>query len=134
MIHTPTTRHTLDGLELMVTVHRADSQSQVGATNHFIYRLTITNRRDRRIQILRRRWDIIDSQGNREIDDMDGVNGRRPIIAPNESHSYQSISCLEDDWGTMDGRLLCRDSAGDTFVISIPPPLPTTDSAYSPRH
>ena len=69
----------------------------------FAYRITIENKNDFPVQLLRRHWDIIDSYGlHREVDG-DGVVGMQPIIQPGEQYSYVSACNLQTDIGMMMG-------------------------------
>jgi ApaG protein len=69
----------------------------------FTYRVTIENKGDRTIQVLRRNWLIQDASfPNREIKG-DGVVGQQPIIEPGNIHHYVSGCNLKSGIGTMSG-------------------------------
>ena len=87
----------------------------------FTYRVTIENKSDRTIQVLRRNWLIQDASfPNREVKG-DGVVGQQPIIEPGNIHHYVSGCNLKSGIGTMSGRYeVERLIDGKLLNISIP--------------
>ncbi|RLD20301.1 MAG: Co2+/Mg2+ efflux protein ApaG [Bacteroidetes bacterium] len=87
----------------------------------FTYRVTIENKSDRTIQVLRRNWLIQDASfPNREIKG-DGVVGQQPIIEPGNIHHYVSGCNLKSGIGTMSGKYeVERLIDGKLLNISIP--------------
>lgn len=74
----------------------------------FSYHITIENFNDFPVQLIRRHWDIYDSAGEFNVVDGEGVIGQQPIIAPNESYSYNSGCNLRSDFGKMSGYYVMR--------------------------
>ncbi len=85
-----------------------------GGTEHlFGYRIVISNQSDQAVQVVRRRWTIIDGDGCRREVEGDGVIGQRPILEPGESFEYASFCPLPTRWGTMEGSYLMASETGE---------------------
>jgi ApaG protein len=69
----------------------------------FGYRITIENQSKDSVQLISRHWKIFDSLNNTEIIDGEGVVGKKPVIKPGESHSYNSGCLLTSPIGAMKG-------------------------------
>lgn len=69
----------------------------------FSYRVRISNESERRVQLVDRRWLIIDADGERELVEGEGVVGQQPVLEPGQSHAYSSWCPLPTRWGTMEG-------------------------------
>ncbi len=85
----------------------------------FGYRILITNHRDHVVQVLSRRWLIVDAGGRSHEVEGPGVVGQQPRIAPGESFEYSSFCPLPTSWGTMEGTYTLRDEHSATFDIKI---------------
>jgi ApaG protein len=91
--------------------------------NHymFAYKINIENTGNYVIRLLRRNWQIFDSNGtNREVEG-EGVVGLQPVIAPGNNYEYISGCNLTTQMGSMKGyyqmvRLLDQ----STFNVVIP--------------
>ena len=69
----------------------------------FGYHITIENGSLHTVQLLSRHWVICDSDGQvREVSG-DGVVGLQPVLAPGESHAYDSYCDLGTEMGKMSG-------------------------------
>ncbi|MEO1717884.1 MAG: Co2+/Mg2+ efflux protein ApaG [Planctomycetota bacterium] len=116
-----------DGVRVAVTpAYEAWQQepslsAESGAHGHhvFSYRIVILNGSDRRVQLLRRRWLIIDSDGGQDVVEGDGVVGDQPVLEPGESYEYGSWCRLATDWGTMEGRYEMVADGGATLSVKI---------------
>ena len=87
----------------------------------FAYRISIENLGTDTIQLLRRHWNIFDSNGTRREVDGEGVVGLQPVIAPGESHEYMSGCNLQTDMGYMEGEYqMMREMDGLIFEADIP--------------
>ena len=72
----------------------------------FTYRITITNKSEYTIQLLRRHWHIHDSAfKNREVEG-EGVVGQQPTLEPGQTHQYVSGCNLKSGLGKMYGTYL----------------------------
>lgn len=83
------------------------------------YRITISNLGDRRARLLRRRWLIVDGDGNRHEVEGDGVVGHQPDLGPNHRFEYSSFCPLEYPWGTMEGDYTFEDETGESFRVEV---------------
>ncbi|MCF8276074.1 MAG: Co2+/Mg2+ efflux protein ApaG [Flavobacteriales bacterium] len=87
----------------------------------FFYRITIENYNDFEVQLLRRHWDIFDSNGINTMVEGEGVVGEKPILAPGELFSYESACNLESGIGRMAGYFeMMRTESGMLFRAEIP--------------
>lgn len=87
----------------------------------FTYRITIKNKSEYTIQLLRRHWHIHDSAfKNREVEG-EGVVGQQPVLEPGQTHQYVSGCNLKSGLGKMYGTYLMeRVLDGRRFKVKIP--------------
>ncbi len=91
--------------------------------NHyfFVYFITITNKGKQSVQLIKRHWDIHDSNGETRSVDGDGVVGETPVIEPGETYSYNSGCNLVTEIGYMKGYYTMRRLDDETeFYAFIP--------------
>ncbi len=91
--------------------------------NHFVfaYRVTINNRGNRTVRLLRRHWQIIEGNGSKREVEGQGVIGEQPVIEPGNSHSYFSGCNLQSPVGKMYGTYTMeRLIDGEQFTVNIP--------------
>ncbi len=86
----------------------------------FGYFVRIQNVGTREVQLLRRHWYIHDSTGRIQELEGDGVIGAQPVIAPGESHEYNSYCVLKTFTGFMEGFYLMESGCGERFHVAIP--------------
>jgi len=87
----------------------------------FAYRITITNKSNHTVQLLRRHWHIIDAIGTHKEVQGDGVVGEQPIIEPSDSYQYVSGSNIKSGIGKMYGYYVFeRIIDGKLFLVEIP--------------
>ena len=92
-------------------------------TRHFLftYRIMIENRSEYTVQLLKRRWNIFDSNGEHRMVEGDGVVGQQPVLAPNEIYEYESACNLNTDMGKMKGIYeMMRIVDKEKFYVEIP--------------
>lgn len=84
------------------------------------YHIRIENGSDMAVQLMARRWLIVDGRGNMSEVVGEGVVGDMPVIAPGESYDYVSGCPLSTPTGSMEGayQMVGEDGAG--FEIEIP--------------
>ena len=70
--------------------------------------------------LMTRHWDIIDSQGRRQIVDGEGVVGQTPRLEPGESFRYSSGAPLSAPSGMMGGLYTFVSEAGEELNARIP--------------
>jgi ApaG protein len=87
----------------------------------FTYKVIIENHSDNTVKLLRRRWNIYDSNGVvREVEG-EGVVGQQPVLEPGEIHEYVSGCNLRTSLGKMAGTYLMeRIFDGRHFQVVIP--------------
>lgn len=85
----------------------------------FVYRIRIENDSARTVQLLSRRWVILDANNRREEVVGEGVVGKQPILAPGESFEYRSYCPLRTSWGTMEGSYSFADPGGEGFEVTV---------------
>jgi ApaG protein len=85
------------------------------------YRITIENQSPYTVQLLRRHWHIIESNGVRREVEGEGVIGQQPVLAPGETHQYTSWCPLMTDVGKMYGTyLMMRTTDEERFEVKVP--------------
>ena len=72
----------------------------------FTYRVTIENNSPYTLQLLRRKWQIIDVTSVRREVEGEGVVGQQPILEPGQIHQYVSGCNLRSGIGKMYGTYL----------------------------
>jgi len=89
--------------------------------NIFAYRITIINKSDFTVKLLRRHWYINDCQNSvREVEG-DGVVGLQPIIEPGCQHQYVSGCNIKSDIGKMYGYYIMEQLIdGKELKVTIP--------------
>jgi ApaG protein len=98
-------------------------QHSMPKENHyfFVYFITIKNKSDYAVRLLRRHWDIFDSIGDKRVVDGEGVVGETPVIEPGEKFEYNSGCNLTSELGTMKGHYtLVKLMDGKEFNVEIP--------------
>jgi len=87
----------------------------------FAYRITIENKSEFTVQLMRRHWRIYDGIGVWRDVEGEGVVGETPIIAPGHLHQYVSGCHLIAPMGKMKGTyLMLRTGDGSYFDVLIP--------------
>jgi ApaG protein len=87
----------------------------------FAYRVTIENLSPATVQLLRRQWEIIDSNGVHRQVEGEGVIGQQPILEPGETHQYVSWCHLNTGMGRMNGAYQMQDKySEEVFFVKIP--------------
>ncbi|MFO0787190.1 MAG: Co2+/Mg2+ efflux protein ApaG [Phycisphaerales bacterium] len=86
----------------------AEHSDAPGGRFVFGYRIRITNSCERIIQLLSRRWTVVDAVGRTREIEGEGVVGRQPILGPGQSFQYESYCPIQTSWGTMDGAFTFR--------------------------
>jgi ApaG protein len=98
-------------------------QHSMPKENHyfFVYFITIQNKSDFSVQLLRRHWDIFDSIGDKRVVDGDGVVGETPVLEPGQKFEYNSGCNLTSELGYMKGfYTLLKLMDGKEFNVDIP--------------
>jgi ApaG protein len=94
-------------------VYMREQSHPDGSEFVFGYRVLISNQSDQTVQVVRRRWMIIDGDGSRREVEGDGVVGQQPVLEPGESFEYASFCPLPTSWGTMEGAYRVAGETGE---------------------
>ncbi|HMN05183.1 MAG TPA: Co2+/Mg2+ efflux protein ApaG [Flavobacteriales bacterium] len=87
----------------------------------FSYRITIVNRSQRTVQLLRRHWHITDSMAPPLEVEGPGVVGATPVLEPGAQFSYTSYCELHSELGRMEGTYRMKHvDDGSEFDVAIP--------------
>ena len=87
----------------------------------FGYTITIENQSKDTVQLTSRHWNIYDSLNDMETLDGEGVIGKKPIIQPGESHTYNSGCLLTSPIGAMNGHYnMSSLNSSEEFRVYIP--------------
>lgn len=84
------------------------------------YHVRIENGSDRSVQLLSRKWHIVDGQGTVHEVQGEGVVGEMPLIPPGGSFDYVSGCPLDTPSGAMSGSYRMVDEDGTAFEVVIP--------------
>jgi ApaG protein len=97
-------------------------QSQPEAGRYvWAYLIRIDNLGPETVQLMQRTWRIIDGKGRAHHVHGDGVIGQQPVLAPGDSHEYNSGTPLETPSGFMSGQYhMVVTQTGEMFDIEIP--------------
>ncbi len=87
----------------------------------FSYHITITNHDPHPVQLMRRRWVIVDGDELVQEVEGEGVIGEQPVIEPQQSYSYTSGTVLATRVGSMQGHYQMQTNDGQTFNADIEP-------------
>ena len=111
-----------DGVKVSVeTIYQPEYSNPANEHFMFAYRVNIENLSEYTVQLMRRHWDIFDSNGTRREVDGEGVVGEQPVIEPGDMHEYVSGCNLKTDMGSMKGRYeMKRVVDGAVFDVMIP--------------
>jgi ApaG protein len=85
------------------------------------YRISIENRSSQTVQLLRRHWFILESNGILREVEGEGVVGMQPILQPGEKHQYTSWCPMMTDIGKMYGTFQMQDLVTSHFFeVAVP--------------
>jgi ApaG protein len=87
----------------------------------FSYRVTIDNQNPYTVQLIRRHWHILDSNGAFHEVEGEGVVGQQPVLQPGERHEYHSWAPIKTELGLMFGTYTMLQVDEDRiFKVKIP--------------
>ncbi len=87
----------------------------------FAYRISIDNFSNFPIKLIRRHWQIFDSNGTHRDVEGEGVVGQQPILEPGESFQYISGASIRTDIGKMIGKYQMENMLNKKlFSVQIP--------------
>ncbi len=111
-----------EGVSITVETFYQPAQSNPLSSEYlFAYRITIENLGDVPVKLLRRHWQIIDSNGSYREVEGEGVVGQQPIIEPGSNYQYVSAANLRSDMGKMGGTYQMENMYNKKLmVVTIP--------------
>jgi ApaG protein len=87
----------------------------------FGYRITIENQSKDSVQLNSRFWKIKDALNKTEIVQGEGVVGKKPVLKPGESYTYNSGCLLTSPFGAMSGYYqMVNFTSTRKFKVAIP--------------
>jgi ApaG protein len=113
---------TTQGIRVSVRSFYLADQSEP-ERSHFVwaYRVTIENRGNRTVQLLKRSWRITDGLGRTQQVHGEGVVGEQPVLDPGQSFEYTSGTPLSTPSGFMRGAYhMVVTATGEPFDVTIP--------------
>lgn len=112
---------TTRGIAVRVAVSYLSEQSNPSLGRWFwSYHIRIENGSDASVQLLSRKWRIVDGHGTVHEVQGEGVVGETPLIAPGSSFDYVSGCPLDTPRGQMSGSYRMVDEEGAAFDVAIP--------------
>ena len=105
---------TTRGINVRVAVSYVSEQSNPA------YHIRIENASDSSVQLLSRKWRIVDGRGTVHEVQGEGVVGETPLIAPGSSFDYVSGCPLDTPTGEMSGAYRMVDEDGAAFDVAVP--------------
>lgn len=110
------------GVKVSVRTAYQPSYSSPAQSHYvFTYEVIIENQSEFTVQLLRREWQIFDSDGQIRLVEGEGVVGQQPILEPGASHKYISGCNLKTNIGKMKGNYLMEKVVdGSIFQAQIP--------------
>lgn len=111
-----------DGVSVSVeTFYQPTQSNPLNSEYLFAYRITIENLSAMPVQLMRRHWYIVDSNGSTREVEGEGVVGEQPIIEHGESYQYVSAANLRSDIGKMYGTYsMVNQYNKKSFTVNIP--------------
>lgn len=108
-------------IEISVEPFYIDEQS-VPDENRYVfgYRIRITNAGGEAVQLVARRWQITDANGQTLEVAGPGVVGQQPVLEPGQEFEYASGTPLPTPSGFMVGSYEMVSSSGQHFQVQIP--------------
>ncbi len=86
----------------------------------FGYLVRITNDSAEEVQLLRRHWRVVETDGHVQDVEGEGVVGQQPLIAPGATHAYDSFCAIHAMEAVMEGTYLMQRRRGERFRALIP--------------
>lgn len=111
-----------EGIRVEVEVFfQKDYSNPVAHDYMFAYRITIINENNFAVQLLKRKWEIFDSNGTYKTVEGEGVIGVQPIIEPQKHYTYVSGCNIKSDMGKMYGTYTMKNFMNNTeMTVRIP--------------
>lgn len=111
-----------EGIEVNVeTFYQPDYSNPSNQEFMFAYRITLCNHNTFPVQLQRRHWFIVDSNGTKREVEGEGVVGIQPKLNPGDKYQYVSGCNLHTEMGKMFGTYLMENlDTSNLFEVTIP--------------
>lgn len=111
-----------EGISITVeTFYNKEQSNPILNEFTFAYRISIDNFSNFPIKLIRRHWQIFDSNGTHRDVEGEGVVGQQPILEPGESFQYISGASIRTDIGKMIGKYQMENMLNKKlFSVQIP--------------
>jgi ApaG protein len=109
-------------INVFVKTTFSELQSNIELNEYFFtYHVMIENLSHETVQLLSRKWQITDSNGENRFVEGDGVVGEQPIIEADHQYEYYSGCLLKTGFGKMKGSYIFqRVEDNYQFEVDIP--------------
>lgn len=110
------------GIEVSIeTFFQKDYSNPMQNEFMFAYRITIENHNAYPVKLLRRYWEVFDSNTEHRVVEGDGVVGVQPLIMPGKQYQYVSGCHLKSELGKMQGYYTMENvETRDLIHVNIP--------------
>lgn len=85
------------------------------------YDIQIENQGPETVQLLNRKWEVINAKGQVQHIEGVGVIGEQPVLSPGTRFRYQSGVPLATPSGLMQGDYEMENERGERFWVKVPP-------------
>ena len=111
-----------NGIKVSVESTFSERFSSIIANKYiFQYTISITNKSNFSMQLLKREWFIFDSLDFPRVVRGEGVIGEQPIIEPGDTFSYSSSCDLQSTLGRMEGNYVFQNlNTSEILKVKIP--------------
>jgi len=112
----------LDDIKINVEAFFLENKSDIEKSLYFfMYKVTISNKSDKIIQLLSRHWEICNANGDINIIEGEGVIGEQPIMKPGSSFQYNSFCPLKTEFGKMTGFYVFKEEGTKNLFKGVIP-------------
>jgi ApaG protein len=111
-----------EGVEVSIeTFFQKDYSNPMQNEYMFAYRITIGNHNSFPVKLLRRYWEVFDSNSEQRVVEGEGVVGVQPLIMPGKHYQYVSGCHLKSEMGKMQGYYTMENiETRDLIKVNIP--------------
>ena len=111
-----------EGIEVSIeTFYQKDYSNPLQNEYMFAYRITIENHNSFPVKLLKRYWEVFDSNSEHRIVEGEGVVGVQPLIMPGKHYQYVSGCHLKSELGKMQGYYTMENiETKDLINVNIP--------------
>lgn len=110
------------GIEIsVVSKYWPEQSSPKDNLYFFVYYITIENKGNQTVQLIKRHWDIFDSINEKRVVEGIGVVGETPVLEPGEKYEYNSGCNLNSEMGYMKGYYTMKKIEDNTEIEVVIP-------------